>query len=194
MKLVFASSNPNKLKEIIAIAPPNIQIVGLKELGFEGELEETQTTIEGNSLQKAEFISSKFNVPCFAEDTGLEIEALNNEPGVYSARYAGKKEGFIDNVAKVLTKMEGIKNRKAQFKTVITYYNQGKYVQFEGITEGEITLERHGEGGFGYDCIFIPLNSGKTYAEMTQNEKNRLSHRKKSFEKFANHLAALSVL
>ena len=194
MKLVFASANPNKLKEINAIAPPTIQIVGLKELGFDDELEETQTTIEGNSLQKAEFISSKFNVPCFAEDTGLEIEALNNEPGVYSARYARKEEGFIDNIAKVLARMEGVKNRKAQFKTVITYYNQGKYVQFEGITEGEITLERRGEGGFGYDCIFMPLNSIKTYAEMTQNEKNRSSHRKKSFEKFANHLAALTVL
>ncbi len=194
MKLIFATSNPHKLTEIRVIASPNIEILGLKDLGFEGEVPETQDTIEGNSLQKAEFVSKKFNIPCFSEDTGLMIEALNGEPGVYSARYAGENASFGDNVQKVLSKMEGKENRNARFKTVITYYSQGKFVQFEGVTEGIILVEPKGSNGFGYDPIFQPEGSAKTYAEMTLDEKNQFSHRKKSFDLFANHLKQFAVL
>src|ERR1019366_1961915 len=186
MKLIFATSNQHKLKEILAIAPEGIEIVGLRDIVFTAELPETRDTIEGNSLQKAEFISLKFNIPCFSEDTGLEIEAINNEPGVYSARYAGEYASFEDNTNKVLLKMMGIENRKARFKTVITYYSDGRHVQFEGITEGVIMKKRKGNQGFGYDPIFKPVGSDKTYAEMTLDEKNHFSHRKKSFELFAN--------
>ena len=194
MKLIFATSNPHKLTEILAIAPEGIEIVGLRDIGFNEELPETRNTIEGNSLQKAEYLSLKFNVPCFSEDTGLEIDAINGEPGVYSARYAGENATFEDNTNKVLLKMRGIENRKARFKTVITYYYEGRYVQFEGTTEGEIMKRSSGKQGFGYDPIFKPEGSDKTYAEMTLEEKNHFSHRKKSFEKFANHLRQISVL
>jgi XTP/dITP diphosphohydrolase len=193
MKLIFATSNEHKLREVKFLCPPNIEIQGLKEIGFTDELPETKNTIEGNSLQKAQFLSEKFKVPCFSEDTGLEIEALEGEPGVYSARYAGDNASFDDNVQKVLDKMMGQENRKARFKTVITYYTKQSYVQFEGITNGEILTERKGSEGFGYDPIFQPEGSDKTYAEMTLDEKSIYSHRKKSFEKFANHLKGLSV-
>ncbi len=193
MKIIFATSNQHKLKEIKSIAISGIEIVSLKEIGFEGELPETHETIEENSMEKAEYLSKKFNIACFAEDTGLIIDALNGEPGVYSARYAGETATFDDNVSKVLAKMSGMENRKARFKTVITYYSEGKHVQFEGITEGEILKERKGAEGFGYDPVFRPLGSTKSYAEMTLEEKNQFSHRKKSFDLFANHLQQISV-
>lgn len=193
MKLIFATSNLHKLKEIQSIAPKNIQIVGLKEIGFSGELPETHNTIEENSLEKAEYLSKKFNIACFAEDTGLIIDALNGEPGVYSARYAGENATFDQNIEKVLIKMQNQTDTKARFKTVITYYNDGEYVQFEGITEGEIINTQRGENGFGYDPIFKPVGSTKTYAEMDLSEKNSFSHRKKSFDQFANHLKKIIV-
>lgn len=188
MKLIFATSNLHKLSEVRSLAPAGLEIVGLKELGFTGELPETQNTIEGNSLQKAEHLSLFYGIPCFSEDTGLEIEALNGEPGVYSARYAGEAATFADNIRKVMEKMEGKPNRKARFKTVITHYFEGNYVQFEGITEGWIIEETKGREGFGYDPIFRPEGSDKTYAEMTLEEKNSFSHRRKSFEQLANYL------
>ncbi len=194
MKLIFATSNQHKLREIRSLALPGIEIVGLKDIGFAGDLPETQDTIEGNSLQKAEFLALKYKIDCFSEDTGLEINALNGEPGVYSARYAGPNASFDDNINKVLQKMQGVKDRSARFKTVITYYAHHLYVQFEGITEGVILEERRGNAGFGYDPIFQPLGSNRTYAEMSLDEKNHFSHRKKSFEKFANHLKELNVL
>ncbi len=193
MKIIFATSNQHKLKEIKAVALSGIEIVSLKEIGFEGELPETHETIEENSLEKAEYLSKKFNTACFAEDTGLIVDAINGEPGVYSARYAGENATFDDNVNKVLSKMEGKENRSARFKTVITYYSEGNYVQFEGVTEGEILNERKGTEGFGYDPIFVPQGSTKAYAEMTLEEKNQFSHRKKSFDLFANHLQQISV-
>lgn len=193
MKIIFATSNQHKLKEIKSVALSGIEIVSLKEIGFEGELPETHETIEENSLEKAEFLSKKFDTSCFAEDTGLIIDAINGEPGVYSARYAGANATFDDNVNKVLEKMQGKENRKARFKTVITYYSNGNYVQFEGITEGEILTERKGSEGFGYDPIFVPEGSTKSYAEMTLEEKNKFSHRKKSFDGFANHLKQITV-
>ncbi|HWB62940.1 MAG TPA: RdgB/HAM1 family non-canonical purine NTP pyrophosphatase [Chitinophagales bacterium] len=193
MQLIFATANQHKLKEVRAIAPPGLEILGLKDLGFEEEAPETQITIEGNSLQKAEYVSLKFGRPCFSEDTGMEVYAINNEPGVYSARYAGKGCTSADNVAKVLQKMTGETKRRARFKTVITYYSGGQYVQFEGITEGEITETPKGAEGFGYDPIFKPDGSDKTYAEMSLEEKNGFSHRRKSFELFANHLKQIAV-
>lgn len=193
MKLIFATSNQHKLREIKSVAFPGLEIVSLKDIGFTGELPETHETIEENSLEKAEYLSRIYNTPCFAEDTGLIIDALNGEPGVYSARYAGPDATFEDNVTKVLGKMEGQSNRKARFKTVITYYDAGKYVQFEGVTEGEILTERKGGEGFGYDPIFKPAGADKAYAEMSLEEKNSYSHRKKSFDLFANHLQKISV-
>ena len=193
MKLIFATSNQHKLREIKSVAFPGLEIVSLKDIGFTGELPETHETIEENSLEKAEYLSRMYNTPCFAEDTGLIIDALNGEPGVYSARYAGPDATFEDNVTKVLGKMEGQTNRKARFKTVITYYDAGKYVQFEGVTEGEILTGRKGGEGFGYDPIFKPAGADKAYAEMSLEEKNSYSHRKKSFDLFANHLQKISV-
>lgn len=192
-KLIFATSNEHKLREVRSLSLLGIEIVSLKEIGFEGELPETHDTIEANSLEKAEFLFNNFRTACFAEDTGLIIDALNGEPGVYSARYAGEKATFEDNIHKVLVKMNGIKNRNARFKTVITYYSEGGFVQFEGITEGEILEERTGIEGFGYDPIFKPIGSHKSYAQMTLPEKNSFSHRKKSFDLFANHLKQITV-
>lgn len=193
MKLIFATSNSHKLQEVRSLLKDGVEVLGLKDIGFEGELPETQDTIEGNSLQKAEYLAKALNCNCFAEDTGLEVEALNGAPGVYSARYAGSNATFEDNVSKLLLEMGEIENRNARFKTVITYYWEGKHVQFEGITEGSITRERKGEKGFGYDPVFIPRGATKTYAEMTLEEKNTYSHRKKSFEGFANYLLKSTV-
>lgn len=188
MQLVFATSNENKVKEIRSILPEGMEVKSLRDIGFEGELEETRGTISGNSLQKAEYLSEHFKVACFAEDTGLEIDALGGKPGVYSARYAGEKASYQDNVSKVLKEMEGLQNRLARFVTVITYYNAGKYVQFEGICEGEILREERGIEGFGYDPIFIPLGCNHSFAEMRLEEKNLYSHRKKAFAQFLEFL------
>ena len=193
MKLIFATSNKHKLAEIKAIGAEGLEILSLTDIGFEGDIPETQPTIEGNSLQKAQFIAERYNLPCFSEDTGLIIDGIDGEPGVYSARYAGEHATFDDNVNKVLAKMEGKENRAARFKTVITYYDSNKYVQFEGITEGEILNEKVGADGFGYDPIFKPKYAQKTYAEMSMVEKNSFSHRKKSFDQLANHLKQIAV-
>lgn len=193
MKLIFATGNQHKVQEVRSMLPQGIEIQSLKDIGFTDELPETQDTIEGNSLQKAETLGKTLGIACFAEDTGMEVEALNGEPGVYSARYAGESATYQDNVDKVLAKMEGQENRRARFKTVITYYKDGAYVQFEGITQGTILEQQRGEGGFGYDPIFVPDGADKTYAEMTLAEKNGYSHRKKSFTGFANHLAKSTV-
>lgn len=194
MKLIFATSNDHKLKEVLSMLPEGIEVVGMKEMGFTDDLPETQDTIEGNSLQKAEHLATVLNGACFAEDTGLEVYALNGEPGVYSARYAGEKATFEDNVNKLLANMQGKADRRARFKTVITYFKEGKSVQFTGITEGKITDTRSGDKGFGYDPVFIPDGSNKTYAEMELAEKNLFSHRRKSFEGFANYLLKNTVL
>ena len=193
MKLIFATSNKHKLAEIKAIGSEGLEILSLTDIGFEGDIPETQPTVEGNSLQKAQFIAERYNLPCFSEDTGLIIDGIDGEPGVYSARYAGEHATFDDNVNKVLAKMEGKENRAARFKTVITYYDSNRYVQFEGITEGEILNERVGTDGFGYDPIFKPRYAQKTYAEMSMEEKNSFSHRKKSFDQLANHLKQIAV-
>ncbi len=175
-KICFATNNPNKLKEIRE-ALPNIQIVGLKEIGCNEELPETTNTLKGNSLQKAQYIYDNYNVDCFADDTGLEVEALNGEPGVYSARYAGETCNSGDNMSKLLTELTKHTNRKAQFRTIITLIESGKPQTFEGIAKGVIRTQKSGVDGFGYDPVFEPLGYGITFAEMSMTEKNKISHR-----------------
>jgi XTP/dITP diphosphohydrolase len=177
MKLIFATQNPNKVKEIQNQLTENIELLSLSDLGQREELEETQDTLEGNAWQKAHFVFEKFNKNCFADDTGLEVEVLNNEPGVYSARYAGSEKSFDANMDKVLNKLKGKENRKARFRTVIALSLDGKEVEFEGVCEGEIIEGKRGTEGFGYDPIFQPKGYNRTFAEMDLDEKSKISHR-----------------
>lgn len=177
MELIFATQNPNKVKEIQNQLTDNIELLSLKDLGQREELEETQNTLAGNAWQKARFVFEKFDKNCFADDTGLEVEALNNEPGVFSARYAGAEKSFEANMDKVLQKLKGSSNRKARFRTVIALILDEKEYEFEGICEGEIIEEKRGIEGFGYDPIFQPKGYNLTFAEMDLDEKNKISHR-----------------
>ncbi|MEI8202852.1 MAG: non-canonical purine NTP diphosphatase [Bacteroidota bacterium] len=188
MKLVFATQNQHKIKEINQILTNDISIIGLDSLGFFDEIAETQNTIEGNALQKAHFIWDKFHLPCFADDTGLEIDALNGQPGVYSARYAGENKSFDDNCNKVLSELEGKTNRKARFRTVIALIIDAKDYIFEGIIEGSIIHEKMGSDGFGYDPIFMPEGYDITFAQMPLDIKNAISHRGLATNKLVNFL------
>lgn len=189
MTLLFVTSNPNKIKEIKSILPKGMQLIGLEDIDFDEEIPETAETIEGNSRLKVEALVSKKGLACFAEDTGLEVKSLNGEPGVRTARYAGENACNHDNISLVLNKMEGISDRSARFKTVLTYFDGHQYFSFEGICEGTIALSPRGSDGFGYDPIFIPNGSKATFAELSLEEKNFFSHRKKAFEKFLLHLS-----
>ena len=175
MKLVFATHNHNKAKEIQALVPEGITIVTLDDLQCNEDIPETAPTLEGNAIQKAEYIVNQFNLNVFADDTGLEIEALNGEPGVISARYAGEQRDSNQNMDLVLKKLNGIENRNAQFRTAIALYWEGEMHLFEGIVKGTMRTEKSGEEGFGYDPIFQPENCGKTFAEMSLDEKNKMS-------------------
>ncbi len=188
MQICFATNNKGKLQEIKTLLDRNFTIKSLQEVGCNEELPETRTTIEGNSLQKAEFVWRKYNVNCFADDTGLEIEALNGEPGVYSARYAGPDCNPEDNMVLILEKMKEKENRKAQFRTCITLILNGVVHQFEGIVKGEILYQKRGEHGFGYDPIFKPEGHEKSFAEMNMEEKNSISHRAKAVEALVKFL------
>lgn len=177
MKIVFASSNPNKIKEIKALLPQNIQLIKLEEINCFEEIPETAETIEGNAQLKANYITEKYRINCFADDSGLEVEALNGAPGVFSARYAGTPKNDTKNIEKLLENLKNVTNRKAQFKTVIALnYNQ-KQTLFTGIIEGTIAKEPKGANGFGYDPVFIPNGYEKTFAEFTLEEKSKISHR-----------------
>ena len=189
MKLVFATSNQNKAKEIQQLVPDFIQIITLNDINQVEEIPETSDTIEGNATQKMEYIVANFGIDCFADDTGLEIESLNGEPGVYSARYAGEEKNADNNMNLVLIKMQGVSNRKARFKTVISLSLNGENYLFEGIVNGEIRNEKVGDAGFGYDPIFEPEKAGKTFAEMNTVEKNQMSHRARAFKKMVDFLA-----
>jgi len=191
MKLVFATHNSNKAKEIQSLLLDDFQILTLTEINCLNEIPETAETLEGNSLLKAQFVSDNFNLNCFADDTGLEIEALNGKPGVYSARYAGVEKNAEANMNLVLSELENESNRKAQFRTVITLILNEKTVLFEGIVKGEICTEKRGTDGFGYDPIFIPEGQSKTFAEMTLAEKNQQSHRARAFEKMIKFLKSV---
>jgi XTP/dITP diphosphohydrolase len=188
MKLVFATNNRHKFEEIQHVIDQKIELISLNDLGFTGDIPEEQNTLEGNAAQKAFFIYEKFKLDCFADDTGLEIEALSGEPGVFSARYAGESCNSDNNVRKVLLKMEGKKNRKARFRTVIALVTGGRLTTFDGEIKGNITVEKHGNQGFGYDPIFIPEGFAKTFAEMTLAEKNTISHRALAINAFIRYI------
>jgi XTP/dITP diphosphohydrolase len=180
MKIVFASNNKNKILEIQSMLPESIQIVSLESIGCLGEIPETSETIEGNAILKANYITQKYGFDCFADDTGLEVEAINGEPGVYSARYAGEQRNADDNMNKLLNELADKTNRTAQFKTVIALNLKGKQYLFEGIASGEIIKEKIGLGGFGYDPIFKPTNYDETFAQLSLDIKNEISHRGKA--------------
>jgi len=180
MKIVFASNNKNKIEEIQSMLPDTIQIVSLESIGCLEEIPETAATIEGNAILKANYITQKYGFDCFADDTGLEVDSLNGQPGVYSARYAGEQRNAEDNMNKLLEELSDKPNRKAQFKTVIALNFQGKQHLFTGIALGEITLEKMGTGGFGYDPLFKPNGYEATFAELSLEIKNKISHRGKA--------------
>lgn len=189
MDLVFATNNQHKLQELQAILGNEFRLLSLKDIGCNEDIPEEQPTIEGNASQKSHYVFDKFAYNCFADDTGLEIEALNGEPGVYSARYAGEEKNSEANMEKVLRKMAKINNRKARFKTVISLIINGKEHLFEGIVNGEILAEKTGNLGFGYDPIFMPDGFKKSFAEMEMDEKNKISHRARAVRKLVNFLA-----
>ena len=180
MQLVFASNNKNKIAEIQQLLPPSIIILSLEEIGCFEEIPETADTIEGNAILKANYVTEKYGYDCFADDTGLEVEALNGDPGVYSARYAGDQKDSNDNMDKLLANLKGESNRNAQFKTVITLNKKGKQILFTGIAKGKITEEKLGEKGFGYDPIFQPEGYTETFAQLSSEIKNKISHRGKA--------------
>ncbi|HEX9151724.1 MAG TPA: non-canonical purine NTP diphosphatase [Flavobacterium sp.] len=180
MQLVFASNNKNKILEIQNMLPDTIKILSLESIGCDEEIPETAETIQGNAILKANYITQKYGYNCFADDTGLEIEALNGEPGVFSARYAGEQRNADDNMNKVLEALLGQNNRKAQFKTIIALNLNGQQHLFTGIARGEITLEKTGNQGFGYDPIFKPEEYQETFAQLSLDLKNKISHRGKA--------------
>lgn len=188
MDLVFATNNKHKLEEISQIIGDQYQIISLKELGCFDDIPETEETLEGNALLKARYIHSRYHCNCFADDTGLEIEALNGEPGVYSARYAGEACSFEDNIVKVLQKMEGKTNRKAVFRTVIALILDDHEYLFEGAIKGTIIKDKKGISGFGYDPIFEPEGYSETFAEMGNELKNQISHRALATQKLTQFL------
>jgi XTP/dITP diphosphohydrolase len=189
MTIVFATHNQNKIAEIQELMPEHILIKSLTDIGCHNDIPETAETLTGNAKLKSEYIFKHYKLNCFADDTGLEIEALNGEPGVKSARYASETERSDErNMEKVLRKLSGITNRKAQFRTVISLYLNGIAYVFEGICEGQITEVKSGAKGFGYDPIFIPAGHTKTFAEMTMAEKNAISHRGKAVAGLINFL------
>ncbi|OIQ28298.1 MAG: non-canonical purine NTP pyrophosphatase [Bacteroidetes bacterium MedPE-SWsnd-G2] len=177
MKLVFATNNKNKIKEVQALIPESIQLLSLEDINCFEDIPETQETIEGNAVQKAEYVKTKYGYNCFADDTGLEIEALNNAPGVYSARYAGEQRDANDNMNRVLNELKNKTDRSARFKTVIALHLDNNLNTFEGICSGTITENKSGTGGFGYDPIFQPDNFDITFSEMNSETKNSISHR-----------------
>lgn len=176
-ELVFATNNAHKLEEVRAIAGPDLKILSLAEIGCHDDIPETADTLEGNALLKARWVKERYGADCFADDTGLMVDALDGAPGVYSARYAGPGHDSEANMARLLAELEGVSDRKAHFSTVIALVtDKGTHV-FEGRVDGVIATERHGDGGFGYDPVFIPDETGVSFAEMSPEAKNAISHR-----------------
>jgi len=190
-KLVFATNNDHKLRELKQLLQSEFELLSLNDINCFDDIPETGTTLEINAAQKSYYIWDKYGMNCFADDTGLEIELLSNEPGVYSARYAGEDKSAIANMTKVLKKMDGETNRKARFRCVISLIIDGVEKQFEGIVEGTILYEKHGETGFGYDPIFMPDGYNLSFAEMSHIEKNRISHRGRAVEKLVSYLKTI---
>ena len=193
MKLVFATNNKHKLQEIKHLLGNTIELLSLNDIGCMEDIPENQPTIEGNAAEKSFYVYNKYGYNCFADDTGLEIEALNGEPGVYSARYAGEEKSSDKNIELVLLKLNKIKNRKARFKTVISLVIDGRETQFEGIVDGEILEERRGATGVGYDPVFKPIESSLSFAEMSLDEKNKISHRGRATQKLIDYLTHLKT-
>lgn len=193
-KIVFATNNKNKLREMREIMDGIYEILSLDDIGCHEEIVEDADTIEGNAKIKADFVTDRYHIDCFADDTGLEVEALDGAPGVYSARYAGEHCSYQDNVDKLLAALNGIENRRACFRTAIALNLDGKSYLFEGRCDGVITTEAHGEGGFGYDPIFLPDGSELTFAEMPADDKNSISHRGRATKKLIEFLNVYKVL
>ena len=191
MKLVFATNNKHKLEELQAILGDQFTLLSLTDIECFDEIPEEQPTLEGNASQKAYYIYDKFGMNCFADDTGLEIKALNGEPGVYSARYAGEEKNSEANMKKVLEKLTKINEREARFRTVISLVIDGEEKQFEGIVNGEILTEKRGDSGFGYDPIFKPEGLDQSFAEMGLEDKNKISHRGRAVQKLVDYLKKL---
>jgi XTP/dITP diphosphohydrolase len=187
-KMVFATNNAHKLMEIRKIMPSGIEVLGLKDIGCFDDIEETADTLEGNADLKALYVYSKYGLDCFADDTGLETDALGGRPGVYSARFAGEEGNADKNIDKLLLELQGHRNRKARFRTVISLVLGGRIVHFEGRVEGTITRERKGTDGFGYDPVFLPDDHEQTFAEMPLDLKNTISHRGKAVRKLIEFL------
>jgi XTP/dITP diphosphohydrolase len=191
MQLIFATNNQHKVDEIRSVVGQNLDIITLQEAGINIDIPEPYNSLEENATGKSKIIFELTGTNCFSEDTGLEVAALNGEPGVKSARYAGEGRSFDANIEKLLSNLGGISDRSARFRTVISLLIDGKETKFEGICEGQIITEKRGQQGFGYDPVFIPSGSAKTFAEMDMYEKNQYSHRKKATEKLVAFLNSL---
>jgi XTP/dITP diphosphohydrolase len=191
MELIFATNNKNKVEEVQSIVPPSIKIISLQEAGLDIDIPEPHSTLEENAAEKGRTIFAFTGKNCFGEDTGLEVTALNGEPGVYSARYAGEERSFENNMKKLLQNLKPHQDRSAQFRTVIYLMLDNNEYFFEGICKGSINYEPIGTGGFGYDAIFIPNGSDKTFGQMSLQEKNKYSHRKKAMDKLVAFLNQL---
>lgn len=187
-KLIFATNNAHKLTEVKQMLEGMYEVIGLEEAGIFEDIPENEPTLEGNAKYKARFVYEKLNMNVFADDTGLEIDALNNEPGVYSARYAGEAKNSDDNINKVLLKLSNVKNRSAQFRTTLCLIQNNQEFLFEGIVKGEILEKPTGQAGFGYDPIFKPEGLSISFAQMGMKEKNEISHRGRAIQKFVQHL------
>ena len=191
MKLVFATNNQHKLKEVQEMLSNSIEVLSLKDIGCSKDVEETEITLEGNAKLKADYITEKYGFDCFADDTGLEVDALNGKPGVFSARYGGEHGNSEKNMQKLLKELHGKANRKAQFRTAVALNLENKQYLFEGICEGEILEKKTGTGGFGYDPIFKPTEASASFAEMNSEEKNKISHRGIAIQKLVDFLLNL---
>ena len=199
-RLIFATNNPHKLHEIQHLLGNHFTLLSLKDINFEGDIPENQDTLEGNALEKAQYIFDQFKMPCFADDTGLEVESLDGAPGVYSARYAGtvkehgsEKARTKANIEKLLANLKGKENRAAQFRTAIAFIDGEKEYLFEGVVKGRIIDDKRGEDGFGYDPVFMPDGYTQTFAEMPLSEKNLISHRARAFGKLIEFLKIQNI-
>lgn len=188
MNICFATNNPHKLQEVSNLLGNSFQIMSLEDIGCKDELPETHETLEGNALEKAGYVCQHYGISCFADDTGLEVNALNGAPGVYSARFAGPQKDSQDNIKLLLEKLEGVTDRTARFRTVISFIFEGNVHYFEGIVRGKIADQLHGSGGFGYDPVFIPEGYDISFAEMNLEQKNQISHRGIAIRKLVDFL------
>jgi len=188
-RLVFATNNQHKLSEVRHILPADVPILSLQDIRCFDDLPETAETLEGNALMKAEYVYNHYGYNCFAEDTGLEVKVLDNRPGVFSARYAGEEHDSEQNIQKLLHDLEGVEDRKARFRTVVALIEEGNIHYFEGVITGHITTHPSGEGGFGYDPIFVPDGYTQTFAALGNNLKNKISHRALAIDKLKNYLS-----